>query len=194
VKGSASCIKLIKVTFDWVIKQLNKINGGLKMQEQIEKIELVLENCEVITVEGKHIGDFNCEDIKYSIDRRGCNYIGKMQTCENFSMSIHRDCALNKKSEWSFGYIDEERNPLERIFKGNDITGIWIYFKDRKEPKVIYPKWGDGEYDNEYQESYINQFGDLFIVISKDKNFEDVFNKEEIEDKQAMDFVWEMYE
>jgi hypothetical protein len=164
------------------------------MQEQIEKIELVLENCEVITVEGKHIGEFNCEDIKYSISRRACNYIGEMQICENFSMNIHRDCALNKKSEWTMGELDEERNPFERILKYDDITSVYIYFKEMKEPKVIYPKCGEGEYENEYQKSYINQFGDLFIVISKDKAFEDVFDKEEIEDKQAMDFIWRMFE
>lgn len=165
------------------------------MQEEIKKIEIILENCEVVTVEGKHIGDFSCNNIEYSINRMGYNYIGETYTCKDFSMSIHKDCALNDKEEWSFGTLDGKRNPLKRINDYKDIASIYIYFtNDKKDAKQIYVEWGgDNECINEYQKSYINRLGDLFIVISKDLKLEDVFDLEEIEDEDFMGFTWDMY-
>lgn len=165
------------------------------MQREIEKVEIVLENCEVITVVGKYIGDFSCEDIKHSISRIACNSINESYICKNFSMSIHRSCALNDNEEWTMGTIDRKRNPLERINKYRDITSIYIYFsKDQENPKCIYVKWNDDcEWSNYYQKSYINRLGDLFIVISKDLKLEDVFDLEEIEDEDFMGFTWDMY-
>lgn len=164
------------------------------MQEEIKKIEIILENCEVITVDGKYIGDFNCNNIEYSINRMGCNYIGETYTCKDFSMSIHKDCGLNNKEEWSFGIFDRKSNPLKRINDYKDITSIRIHFTDdKKDAKQIYVKWGgDNDYINEYQESYINKFGDLFIVVSKDLKLEEVFDLEEIEDEEFMDFTWDI--
>ena len=165
------------------------------MQREIKKIEIVLENCEVITVDGEYIGDFSCDDIKHSIHRMGCNYIGESLVCKDFLMSIHRDCALNDTQEFIMGSLNEKRNPLQRINNYRDITSIYIHFTDeKKEPKQIYVKWNDDcEWSNYYQKTHINQFGDLFIVVSKDLKFADVFDMEEIEDKESIDFMWEMY-
>lgn len=164
------------------------------MQDEIIKIELVLENCEVITIKGKHIGDFVCEDIKYSIQRLACNSINEVYSCETFYMSIHRDCSLNKESNWTVGNLPEEREPLKRILEYPDITCIYIYFKDKKNPQKIYPKWSEGdEYSNKYQKTYMNKFGDLYIVIDKNLNLEDVFDKQEIEDEHEVEFSWRMF-
>lgn len=165
------------------------------MQREIEKVEIVLENCEVITVEGKYIGDFICEDIKHSINRIACNSINESYVCKNFSMSIHRSCALNDNEEWTMGTLDRKRNPLERINNYRDITSIYIHFTDeKKEPKHIYVKWNDDcEWSNYYQKTHINQFGDLFIVVSEDLKFSDVFDMREIEDKNSINWIWKMY-
>lgn len=165
------------------------------MQDEINKIEIVLENCEVITVDGKYIGDFSCEGIEHSISRVACNSIKESYTCKDFSMSIHRDCSLNDIEEWTLGVSDIKRDPLKRINNYNDITSIYIYFtKDKENPKQIYVKWGgDSDYNNEYQKSYINKFGDLFIVVSEDLKLGDVFDMREIEDKNSINWIWRMY-
>lgn len=165
------------------------------MQEQIVKVELVLENCEVITIEGKYIGEFRLENITYSIRRKACNYIGESEVAKHFSMSINRDCNKEEATETSFGTAtDWKRNKFERIRQYDDITSIYVYFKGKKKPKVFYTNWGgESEYENDYQKSYINEFGDLFIVIDEKLNIEETFGTDEINDKEIIDFTWSMY-
>ncbi|MGG0738450.1 hypothetical protein [Niallia taxi] len=38
----------------------------------------------------------------------------------------------------------------------------------------------------------LNNFGDLYIVISEDKELEDVYG-DEINDEEKVDFAWDMY-
>jgi hypothetical protein len=165
------------------------------MQKNINKIELVLENCEVIVVEGKNIGQLDIGDIKYSIRRTACNYIDEMLSCEHFYLTINRAGNINSKTVWTLGESEQERNSFERIHRHPDITSAYIYFKDNDKPKQIYVPWdGESDYHNDAQKTYLNKFGDLFIVIEKDTKLEDVFDLEEIEHKGHMDFVWSMYE
>jgi len=164
------------------------------MQEQIEKIEIILENCEMIIIEGKYIGDLSIEDIKYSIHRDACNSISEWLTCKELSMSINRNANLDTEEIWTLGLTDNKRDQFARINNHSDITSIYIYFADNK-VKHIYVPWNeDSDYFNKYQKSHINNYGDLFILISKESELNDVFNLEEIEDKNNIDFIWSMYE
>ena len=45
---------------------------------RLKYIELTLENCEVVTIDGKYIGDFLVDDISTSISRLACNWVGKV--------------------------------------------------------------------------------------------------------------------
>jgi len=165
------------------------------MQEEIQKIIIILENCECITVEGKHIGDLNIKNISFSIRRVACNSIQKMYCCSEFAISIHADCSLNKKSEWTLGEIDaEERDPIERLYKCNDITSVDIYFNTGECQQVFVPWNEEDDYTNKYQKTYINKFGDLYIVVSKNTEFDDVFDREEIEDISRRAWTWGIYE
>ena len=173
------------------------------MQKQIEKIDFILENCEVITIEGEHIGEFNISDVEYSINRRACNSIDEMYTANHFSISIHRDANIEENTIFTMGSISDKRNKLERIANIHDVVGIDVYFNQGwfKEPKVksFYVDWSwdendcMAEYRNRYQKTHMNQFGDLFLVIDKHKRINDVFDLVKIEDKKNMDFVWKMY-
>lgn len=164
------------------------------MQQEIEKIELVLENCEIITIEGKYIGDFKIENIQYSINRKALNYIAEEYSCSHFSLSAHRGGAISKETRFTLGSINEERNQYNRILFNNDITSIYIHFINQKTPKQIHVKWsGDSDINNEYQKSYINKFGDLFIVVDRNSELKDVFDLEEVEDEDDMQFRWSMY-
>lgn len=166
------------------------------MQDEIKKIELVCENCEVITLEGKHIGDLDIDNIKSSIERIACNSIREINSCDSFSISIHRDADnINRDETWIFGNTDGDRSPLNRLLKYNDITSVCVYFTDKtKLPKDIYVPWNDeDDYSNTYQKAYINNFGDLFIVIDKNKLLEDIFKAEEMNNEKYMESTWFMY-
>lgn len=170
----------------------------------ISKIEIVLENCEVITINEKYIGDFNISNIHTDISRMGCNYIGKMQCCDSFLIEIYRDANVVNKP---FGYEDENQTKIfERIALYNDITSIDVYY-DKK-----YDNYKDvktGEHDciyvpyeeinknqlgspNKYQSTYINKYGDLYIVVDKDNKISDKFDLEEIDDEDALNFHFKM--
>ena len=45
---------------------------------------------------------------------------------------------------------------------------------------------------NKNQKSYISDLGNLYVVISEKEQFEDVFNKEKINDKDVVNFHKEM--
>jgi hypothetical protein len=160
-----------------------------KMQKDIEKIKFVFENCESVTIEGKYIGRLFISDIKYSIQRIACNAIREMQSCNHFSISINRK-ADNAKDKGLFGNFSR----LDRINMYSDITSIYVYLNDQDEPKQFYVDWDGDDYTNQNQKVYINKFGDLFLVIDSKKTIDDVFDKEEIEDKENMNFEWSMFE
>lgn len=137
------------------------------MQNEIKRVDMVLENCEVLSVDGKYIADFNCEDITYSIRRTACNCIEEVYSCKNFSMSIHRDCALDEKANGTLSICkDAVNNPLKRILEYPDITSIYIYFANGHSKRIYLPWSEEDEYENKCQKSYMNKFGDLFIVVS----------------------------
>ena len=85
------------------------------MQEQIEKIEIILENCEMIIIEGKYIGDLSIEDIKYSIHRDACNSISERLTCKELSMSINRNANLDTQIELNQLYNTRKQMALQGL-------------------------------------------------------------------------------
>ena len=171
----------------------------------ISKIELGLENCEVITIDGKYIGAFDVSNIQTHIRRMGCNYIGKYNSCESFAIEIHRSGNTVNKP---FGIEDVGHNEsiFDRLLKYRDITSVTVYY-DKKNDK--YEDIDTGEkadfyvpYEDEVegalgspnvnQKCYINSFGDLYILISKNETLEDYFDMDEIEDEDMLSFHFSM--
>lgn len=173
----------------------------------ISRIELGLENCEVITIDGKYIGSFDASNIHTDISRMGCNYIGKSQSCDSFAIEIYRDANIINRP-FGIENDDDYIKIFERITKYNDITSVTVYY-DKKDDNYKDVETGESDYfyvtyeeENEgqlgspniYQSSYINDFGDLYIVIDKDKKIFDLFDKEEINDADSLDFKFSMYD
>lgn len=161
------------------------------MQEEIKYIELILENCEVIRIDGRYIGDFAINDIKESICRQGCNYIGRIKKCECFYMSIYREENIEKEIEFTMGALNEKAKPFKRLSEYNDITQIIICFNDGKEVGVYVPWDEESEYRNSYQKTCMSDKGDLYILINKELNIEDIWELSEINDE--IDFKWKMF-
>lgn len=161
------------------------------MQEEIKYIELILENCEVIRIDGKYIGDFDIDNIKESICRQGCNYIKRMKKCECFYISVYRDANIEKTVEFTMGTLSEKAKPFKRLTEYDDITQIIIYFNDGKE-EIIYVPWDEeSEYRNVYQKTCVSDKGDLYILINKELNIENIWELSEINDED--DFKWKMF-
>ena len=172
----------------------------------ISKIEIGLENCEVITIDGKYIGDFDVYNICTNISRMGCNYIGKAKSCDSFIIEIYRDANVVNNP---FGTEDDNDGKIfERIKQYNDITSVTVYY-DKKDEDYNDIETGESDYfyvpyqeetegqlgsPNIYQSTYINNFGDLYIVIDKEEKIFDLFDEEEINDIDNLNFKFGMYD
>lgn len=163
----------------------------------IRKLELVLENCEVVKVDGKYIGNFYAGDIKKEIARMACNHIDMMEICHSFYVEIHKDA--NKRYE-SFGDKDWKTLAFDRLTKYNDITSVIIhlydqYDEDAREDEskdTVYNyliHWvGDDDCENPAQKSKIAKTGWLYLVIGENVKMEETFPDEEVDDEEYADF------
>jgi hypothetical protein len=145
------------------------LKGEFAMQENIRQIDFVLENCEIISIDGQYIGDLNIENITTTIARIARNSIKEMDICEHFSISLNHAANILIESK-----LDGKINVFNRLFGWYDITEIDILWDDDT-TSIIYVPWSR-EYDceNMYQTSDVNGDGDLFIVIDKNKTTSDV--------------------
>jgi len=164
-------------------------DGG---HDDIKEIQLCLENMDSITFNRKDIGDFFIGDIKSSISRMGCNYIGSLTVASQFVLEVKKEANIVENNE-NYG----KRNLFDRLTKYNDITAITIVYKTGKTDhySVSYDE-GENEgklgADNINQKSRINKFGDLELVIGKDVTLDDNFYSETTNENR--DLTWEMYE
>lgn len=162
----------------------------------IRKLEFVLENCEVVTVEGKYVGAFHAGDIRKEISRLGCNHIGMMEICHCFYVELHKDA---NKAHAPFGDVNEQTTAFKRLMAYNDITQINIHLydqygddcddesKDKVEHYLIH--WeGDSDYENDVQRSKIAKTGWFYLAIGKDTNLDEMFPDEEVDDEEHADF------
>ena len=149
----------------------------------IKSIDIDLENCDYIHIEPEYIGHFDLANIQRDIWRCGCNALGDSLTAGDVAIEIFKEvgdyhCFLDGKTE----------SVIKRLTDYKDITSITIYYGgDNNEQETIYTVYDDEEIfgaDNKYEKTYISELGNLYIVISKDKDIEDFFNKEEINDKE----------
>ena len=136
----------------------------------IKKITFILENCEVIEIDGKYIGEICVNKIKERITRIAVNAVEAYKECGEFYIEIHKDAN---------GVYPATSNPIplgifDRLTDYNDITHIEIEC-DNGEVYEYFTKWGgDSDYINKLQDSYIGDQGTLYIKIGK-KSIEKYF-------------------
>ena len=165
---------------------------------KVKYLDLVFENCEYIRIDGKYIGAFLVDDIHTYIARIACNAIEKIETCHTFAVEIHKDADRKYNS---FGRESKE-TAFKRIIDWDDITHVDFvleetYVKDSETPeteKYSYEVcWtGESDMENTSQTSYISEPGHMYIVISDKNKFEDIFDKEDINDVEYVDFHMHM--
>ena len=140
-------------------------------KDGIKYIRIILENCEVIKIDGKYIGYFLLDDIKKSVQIFGCNSFGTAWTAQLFAVEIHKDA--NRINE-AFGEETSE-TIFERLQKYNDITSVEVVENDGPITKC-FVRW-DGFDENDNQTSVIGENGNLYIVVDKEAKAETLFKR-----------------
>ena len=135
------------------------------MNSNLKKIEIALENCEVIEIPGKYIGDISIKKIKEEINRLACNYIDNGKWCSHVKLEIFKEA--NEDIEYHPFNFDDAEPIFDRLFRHNDITYISLWFNNNSSVVYRMKWWGDRDYVNAGQCCLINENGDLYIVIDK---------------------------
>lgn len=157
----------------------------------VKSIDIVLENCEVYTFPKEDIGYIELSDIREEIIRCACNSINKYKTIHCVNMELFD---THRRQEYCFD-SNVVADVFERIAEGNDITQIHVKYEDDTEEcyLVDYNELNEAlGAPNKYQQSYISDLGNLYIVINEKEQIEDVFSKEEINDKEVLEYHREM--
>lgn len=160
--------------------------------DNVKSITIGFENCETITIPRKHIGVIFIQDIKTEIVRVACNAISKVVSANTVAIEIF--------SEGNVEYLPFGVSPSEMVFERinecHDITSIDVTYMDGS--KETY--WTDYESGDEeglgapniYEKTKISDLGNLYVVISKDKDIKDFFSDEDINDSDNMQFIKDM--
>lgn len=169
---------------------------------KLKYIEFVFENCDSIKIEGKYIGDFLVDNLKTSIKRIACNSIEKIDVANTVAIEIHKD-ANKERYQFDQEHIENfKQMTFDRFKEYGDITSIQFELEENyveegqvtcREYYDYYVDWtGDSEYTNEAQKTYLSKEGNLYIVIADGTDIEEFFDLEAIEDKDYMDFHFNM--
>lgn len=163
------------------------------MVGDIKEVEFVLENCEVITIPGKYIGELDINNIRTTFGRIACNAFSKRTCSDSIYIEIHKDANVDYLP---FGVENLKTKIFDRLAGGNDITHIkYSLINDDGEilaQEDITPTWtGESDYENEAQKSYVSKLGHLYIVIDKDNDVDSIFG-DDINDEDYMDFHFDM--
>lgn len=153
----------------------------------IKKIEFILENCEVITIDGRFIGDFDLDNIKTK---------EKMTIAKDVAIEIS-SLANEETSSVILGIVTNETfKPFDRLTEHSDVTGIEVYFDD----DTIEYYYVDYQEENGFlgannlnQHTYLSSLGNLYLVISEKNAIEDYWNIRKINDENAMYFKFSTY-
>jgi len=140
--------------------------------KEIKSIQIVFENCEAFTVPVEHLKIFGMDNIKNSLFFCNSESIYRTTTAQHTRIMIHP--YANVISNMSPGFSDS-KFPFERINRYNDITHVNIQYTDQTSEYIAVRWEGESNQFNSYQKVDFDSKGNCYIVISKTKTVDDVF-------------------
>ena len=163
---------------------------------RLKNIEFIFENCEVINIDGKYIGDFLVDDITTSIMRTACNCIQKCDIVHTIAIEIHKDA--NKEYN-PFGQMQIEKTVFDRLNDCYDITSIEFTLEEQCDGKLkdttysYYVDWtGNSQYSNKAQITYQSETGHCYILIKDKAQLDDYFDMDLIDNPESIKFHFSM--
>ena len=163
--------------------------------ENIRYITIEFENCEWITFPITVFGECHLDNISVSIDRVATNAICKSVFAREIALEIFFPEAENKYIANNF--LGKKYTIIQRFMLYRDITHIILtYQDDSKETFAVdYEDEIEGQLgsDNKNQKSHISECGNLYIIIDANKEVDDFFNMELINDKENMELKKDLY-
>lgn len=157
---------------------------------KLKSVKFVLKNCDSITIDSKYIRSITLENIKDCISG-GRGYVMESKVIGSFKIQIAR-CANKKKCiNDNPGMKDLTYDIFNRLCDIKDINRIILNVEeenenDSRETKIntheYFADWPDFEMyleNNPYENTMVDEDGELYITIGKDIRMEDFYVDEE---------------
>lgn len=152
--------------------------------KEITKIELVLENCESITIDTKYFSVFKISGIEEKYERLA-NIVAKYKKAHCIEFVLHKDA---NKEYHPFGNWEDKTTVFARLIRHHDITQLNLFYEDGKTENIIvdYDEEPGKEMvlgaENINMDTYYNKKGHLFLSICKGKTIDNLFDGYDKED------------
>lgn len=159
----------------------------------LKSIVFVLENCDTIEVPGKYVGEMWADNIRKSFGRVGSNAFDQQEVCSSFVVEIHKDA---ERVRYPFEDLNlcKAHSVFERLSVG-DITSIRVEFVDGEIPVDVMVPWcPEDDFTNRWQTSRISKCGHLYITISEQSIFDEVFPADMIDDEDIVSAQMALYD
>jgi hypothetical protein len=154
-------------------------NGRKFNLKNIKSIKFGFENCDSMEIPIKYVAQLHLAQISNKqIDYELNNSSQRVSySAKDFGIQIHS--SFNKEENHA---LNDEGKPFDRIIKWPDIVDVTIIYEDESE-EIYYLNWyySDNENDEVYEENNLYQhhkeslFGELFIIVNSDEDWDILF-------------------
>lgn len=157
--------------------------------KEITKVEIVLENCETITIDAKYFSVFKISGIEEKYERLA-NIVAKYKKANCIEFVLHKDA---NKEYHPFGNWEDKTTVFARLIRHHDITQLNLFYEDDSIENIIvdYDEEPKKEMvlgaENINMDTYYNKKGHLFLSVCKDKKIENLFKGYDKEDNFYID-------
>jgi hypothetical protein len=110
----------------------------------------------------------NYEELEIPISDIDVLYMdGITESIHVYSKPLQQQQMYRYKDVRYFRIIFENRPEYKRVFDHKDIAQVHLYDADGNE-EWFFVRWGEGEYENELQETKVYRFGKIDITVAEE--------------------------
>jgi hypothetical protein len=148
--------------------------------KEVISVDIILENCESISVAADYIGEIYVGEIVEEITRIATNAVCKFKTAGVVVLELLKE--FNSRPYYVFGNEDFVSEKKERLFNYRDITALeFIYDDGTSEIYYVDYKAENEEKlgsENINQENFLSSSGSVCIVITANEEVKEMFKEE----------------
>lgn len=138
------------------------------MNNIIKTVEIIFRNLDYINIPQHYFNELDICDIRTNIFRVAANSIRKITTAENIRFELCEQTNTDALMfEGDVHDVEFEHKTLFERFKKNDITRIYVYYRDGTKDEIDVCWSDEDDYTNYWQTTKINSDGTLAIEITK---------------------------
>lgn len=140
--------------------------------KNVKRLELVRENCDIISVDAIDIARIYLNDISSDVYVDAGGAYAKVQYADTIYIKFKPSA---NKDHYELECIDLEQ-PIFELLNLNDIAGLDMFFDDGTS-EYIQIQWLDDDAGvNHYQQNYMDDDGNLYIGIGEYADVKSFFN------------------